>query len=170
MELEHQKFFQKEYNKDYEGTKLFLNESALNSICAILGKNKHIDGLPKLEPLKDYAYIWEAMSETASECIQTNKQNNTTTLVSAQLAEERAKKERRKQFWTNVGTALLNGMASGVYAYMASQYQVSAPMNTVPQNDWQLSGFISGCYVSARILSTAATTATSIIDEPSTMG
>jgi hypothetical protein len=126
------KFFQKEYNKDYEGTKLFLNESALNSICAILGKNKHIDGLPKLEPLKDYAYIWEAMSETASEAFkQISKQYND--LISAQLAEERAKKERRKQFWTNVGTALLNGMASGVYAYMASQYQVSAPMNTVPQ-------------------------------------
>lgn len=126
------KFFQKEYKKDYEGTKLFLNESALNSICAILGKNKHIDGMPKLEPLKDYAYIWEAMGETASEAYeQISKQYSD--LISTQLAEERAKKERRKQFWSNVGTALLNGMASGVNAYMASQYQVSAPMNTTPQ-------------------------------------
>ncbi|MDE5787041.1 MAG: hypothetical protein K2H79_00630, partial [Bacteroidaceae bacterium] len=131
--LKASKHFKKEYEKDYEGTKLYLNQRALYSICAILGKCESIykDGLPKLGALKDYAYIWEAMGESVNKaCEQIEKQYRD--FLDAQFAEERAKKEQRKQFWSNMGTALLNGLASGTNAYMQTQYQVSAPMNTAP--------------------------------------
>lgn len=126
------KFFKKEYEKDYDHTKLYLNEGALDKICAILGNDKNIDGLPKLGPLKDYAYIWEAMADVVNKAYkQVSKQFGD--LIDARLAEKRAKSERRKQFWSNLGIALLNGVASGVNAYMQSQYQGYSPMNAAPQ-------------------------------------
>lgn len=120
------KFWTKWYKEDVIAAKSAANGAILEDIKLIL------KALSELPHLKNYSYILEAIID---EVTYTEKNLNKMFLdnLYAKEAEERAKKERRKQFWSNVGTALLNGMASGVNAYMASQYQVSAPMNTVPQ-------------------------------------
>ncbi len=92
-----------------------------------------LKALSELPQFKDSPYIWEVLTDE----VEKNRESVNKIFLDKMYAmeaekevEERAKKKRREQFWSNVGTALLNGLVSGVNAYMQTQYQASAPMHT----------------------------------------
>lgn len=124
----------KYYKKgDKIGRDLYRNIDALESICRIYGIERYSynkpDGLTKIGAMKDYPYIWEIMGKSACEALSYLKDLRSEHEY-AQRIEEKAKRERRKQFWGNLAGAVVQGLAIGVNTYMAVNNYGSAPMNT----------------------------------------
>lgn len=108
--------------EDPKGFNLQANADILYSIQNI------IKGISEMPRLKDVSYIWETLNTTIKD-IHRSLRKQLVDNIYEKEAENRAKKERRKQFWNNMANALLSGLANGVNAYMASQYQVRTPVN-----------------------------------------
>lgn len=120
------KKWQKWYKEDGVAAGSAANGNILDSVNLIL------KALSKLPQFKNTTYIWEAMIDE----VNFNRKNLNTIFLDnlhAKEAEKRAKKERRKQFWSNMGNTILDGLARGVNSYMQTQYQASVPMNMTSQ-------------------------------------